>query len=86
MLFYGSCSIIIGIISIIYSIINYKKIKEEIINFLLTILYGILMISTGILGFIFTDKELIFIIFMLSLSALYALYMTLIYKKVRKQK
>ncbi len=86
MLFYGSCSIIIGIISIIYCIINYKNFAKESFNLILTILYGALMISTGILGFIFTKYELVYIIFMLSISALYAIYMTVIYKKSKKQK
>lgn len=86
MLFYGSCSIIIGIISIVYCIINYKNFIKDMLNSVLTIIYGSLMISTGILGFIFAKYELVFIIFMLSISALYAIYMTLIYKKARKQK
>ena len=80
-MFYFVSGIIVGLFVLINGII---KIKENKLLFLISSISGLGLISSGVLGIIFTNIEFVFIILLIVFAAIYITYSFIAFKKVKK--
>ena len=77
-MFYFITGIIVGLLVLINGI---YKIKENKILFLFSLISGLGLITSGILGFIIKGKDFIFYILLVSFAAIYIIYSLIAFKK-----
>ena len=80
-MFYFITGIIVGLFVLINGIL---KIKENKVLFLVSLLSGLGLISSGVLGFIFKDFEWVFIISLIVFAAAYIIYSCIAFRKNKK--